>query len=740
LTPALALHKQGEWDGAEALYKEILQSQPRHFDALQLLATIAAQRKHSADALQLFEQALAIDPEHASSHNNRGNALLDLKRHDEALASYDRALAIAPDHADALHNRGSLLLELRRHEDALQAFDRELAVTPERADVHMRRSIVRLLLGDFQRGWPEYEWRWQLAGMSLPRISKPRWAGEPLDGRTILLRWEQGVGDTLQFVRYARLLKRQGARVIVACQQALVPLLQRCEGIDELVVQGTPRPAFDCWTPLLSIPGLLGTDRESIPGECGYLTADPALVARWKARLADHPGFRIAIAWQGYRGHPSDAQRSIPLAFFGQLARVPGVRLISLQRGHGVEQLEEIAGSFEIVQFDDVGTTSDAFMDTAAIIWNVDLVVSCDTSVAHLAGALGVPVWVALPYAPDWRWLLDREDSPWYPSMRLFRQQSSGDWDDVFRRMASALCERLSVEMPRQDERVDRPAATPTRTAAPPTERRGRMLTTGCNVLSRTRHGLMLFNRHDQYIGRSLELYGEFSEDEIILLERFVRPGDTVIDGGANIGTHSIPLARMVGAEGRVLAFEPQRLVFQSLCANVALNSLANVDCRQQALGATLGEIVVPRLDPNVPYNFGGVELGQHVRGERVPVVAIDSLSLPACHLIKLDVEGMEEAVLRGASETIRRHQPVLYVENDRKARSASLIAFIQSLGYRLFWHTPPLYREANYLGNPENVFAEIVSVNMLAVHAASGIAIDDLRPVAGPESRWDDA
>lgn len=504
---ALASHQQGQLDEPEAVYREILQSEPRHFDALRMLATVEAERKHSVVAVELFDQALRINPDHARSLNHRGNALLDLKRHDEALssydhalriepdyaealynrgnalldmkrpadalasydralaidpdyvdvlynrgsalrdlaryeeslASYDRALAVKPDHAEALCNRGNTLLELNRHEEALQSYDRALAITPDSADVHMNRAIAWLTLGDFRRGWPEHEWRWRYAGLSLPEMAKPQWAGEPLTGRTILLHWEQGLGDTIHFVRYARLLQRQGARVVVYCQAPLKRLLQRCEGIDELVAHGEPLPDFDVWTPMLSMHGLLPMDEESIPGECGYVTADPALVAHWKQRLAEFPGFRIAIAWQGNRGHQGDRHRSIPLKFFGQLAKVPRVRLISLQTDAGTEQPAELDGSFEVIRFPDLDTTNGPFMDTAAILRNVDLTICCDTSVLHLAGALGVPVWLAQMYSSDWRWLLDREDSRWYPSLRLFRQKSLGDWDEVFQRMARAV-------------------------------------------------------------------------------------------------------------------------------------------------------------------------------------------------------------------------------------------------------------------------------------------------------------
>jgi len=535
------MHQEGRLDQAEAVYNEILRSMPRHFDALRLLATIAAQRKNSETAVELFDQALKINPDHASTLNNRGNALLDLKRYnealesygralelepdyaeahynrgntmvdlkhheqsqesykralnnrgyalvdlkhhedalksydralkirpdyaealynrgnalhelrrsEEALESYDHALKLEPDHAEALFNRGNALLDLKRYEEALESYGRALKIKPDYAEVHLNRAFVWLLLGDFLRGWPEYEWRWKRMGLregfSLPQISKPRWSGEPLNGRTILLHWEQGLGDTFQFVRYARLFQRQGARVVVVCQKQLAQLFRRCEGIDQLVPQGEPLPDFDFWTPLMSIPGLLRTDQEAIPGECGYLSADPALVARWKTRLEDFPGFRIAIAWQGTPCIQAEGQRPIPLKFFAQLAQVPGVRLINLQKGPGDGQLAELAGLFELIQFEDLDTTNGAFMDTAAIMRSVDLIVSCDTSAVHLAGALGVPAWLAQTFSPDCRWFLDRDDSPWYSSLRLFRQRAQGDWTEVFQRMALALRERIGM-------------------------------------------------------------------------------------------------------------------------------------------------------------------------------------------------------------------------------------------------------------------------------------------------------
>jgi hypothetical protein len=296
-----------------------------------------------------------------------------------------------------------------------------------------------LVAEDYERGWPAYEGRLRIPGF-VPQPNIPRWKGEPLAGRTLMLLAEQGLGDTIHFVRYARALKKQGARIVLACQAALGRLLASAPGVDELYILGSAGelPPCDFCIPLLSVPGALGTTAATIPREVPYLSADPELVARWRADLAGVDGFKIGIAWQGSRSFDLDRWRSIPLAQFAPLARLPGVRLISLQKGFGSEQVAlvdfpvlDIAGRLDEV--------AGPFLDTAAVIRNLDLVVTANTAIAHLAGALGVPVWLALQFSPDWRWLRDRDDSPWYPTMRLFRQTAIGQWSDVFKRIAKAI-------------------------------------------------------------------------------------------------------------------------------------------------------------------------------------------------------------------------------------------------------------------------------------------------------------
>jgi FkbM family methyltransferase len=464
---------------------------------------------------------------------------------------------------------------------------------------------------------------------------------------------------------------------------------------------------------MLSLPALLGQhDVGELPKATAYLQADEQLVRQWREKLAPLGGFKIGIAWQGNPGMDTDRFRSIPLKNFQPLAKISGVRLISLQRGFGTEQLASVGGRMEVHTLgDNVDTTSGPFMDTAAVMKNLDLVITSDTAVAHLAGALGVPVWMALTLVPDWRWFLKREDSPWYPSLRLFRQEQPGEWGVVFRKMAASLLmehQQLAMKSPEEYRLAD----------------------SDLNRLVRGRHGLTLYNTHDKYIGRSLELYGEFSQLEVELFEQIVRPGGVVVEAGANIGVHTVPLARLVGESGRVYAFEPQGVVFQTLCANVALAGLTNVHGHHAAVGETAGEVVIPPLDYRQENNFGGLGLGEFKQGEKVPLLTIDSLNLPACHFLKADVEGMELAVLRGARATIEKFRPLLYVENDRPEKSAPLLQQIRELGYKLYWHRPPLFNPGNYFENPANAFGPVVSMNMLCVHASVKANISGLKEV----------
>jgi tetratricopeptide (TPR) repeat protein len=435
----------GKLDEAVVCYQRALDLEADIAEVRTNLGTALARLHKVDDAVVNFREALRLRPDYAAASFHLGVLFVGQSKWDDAVPVLRHAVRLQPKHPEAYYYLGWALYEQGKVAKAGSCFQQALRLRPDYADVHWAFAFNLLLRGDFEKGWTEYEWRWRLGAASLARFQRPVWDGSSLVGRTILLHAEQGFGDTLQFIRYAAVAKRYGGTVVVECQKPLLPLLRNCPGIDQLLAEGTELPAFDVHAPLLSLPLLLGTSLATIPADIPYLDPDAELQAKWQRELSGFSGFRIGIVWQGSLGYRRDRQRSFPLLHFARLARIEGVTLVSLQRGPGAEQLNACTDSFRVM---DLGSrldeSSGAFMDTAAVMKSLDLVITSDTAIAHLAGALGVPVWLAASFVPDWRWLLQREDSPWYPSMRLFRQSAPGDWDGVFERMAEALSKRLS--------------------------------------------------------------------------------------------------------------------------------------------------------------------------------------------------------------------------------------------------------------------------------------------------------
>lgn len=714
------LHQAGQWAAAEQIYRQVLQANPADANAWCYLGIACHDQDRLDEAVAAYRRAIQLQPNFPIAFNNLGNTLRLQRKLADAVACFDQALRLKPDYVNAHKNKGTALVWEGHLEEALACYGRALEHSPNDADTRKNRGVILLLLGRFDEGWQEYAWRWQTDEVSRPKYPQPLWDGSPLDGKTILLTAEQGLGDTVHFIRYAAVLKEKyNCRVIAACPKPLLRLLKTCPGIDTLIAQDQTPPAFDVYASLLDVPGVLRDHPDSFPRQIPYLSADEDLVRQWNAHFQAYGGYKIGLVWQGNPKHQADRMRSMPLAEFGPLGKLKGIQLFSLQKGAGSEQLDTLGGVLDVVPLGArLDETTGAFMDTVAVLRNLDLLITTDTAIAHVAGALGVQTWVALSHVPDWRWLLERRDSPWYPTLRLFRQPSVGDWPGVVQQMVDQLLQLSPRIQRRQAEDY-------------------RLATAGPNRLVRTRHGLMVYNRHDTYIGRSLELYGEFSEGESELFRQVVRPGQIVVDAGANIGVHTLLLSRQVGDPGLVYAFEPQRAIHEILCGNVALSGRKNVRCRCEALGDAAGEICVPAMNYDSEANFGGLALGGRQPGEKVPVVTIDSLQLPRCDLLKVDVEGMELPVLRGAADTIRKFHPILYVENDRLESSPALIAHLLALDYKLYWHLPPLYHPGNYFGNPVNVFGSIVSSNMLCVHSSVKSSISGLAPIENPEEHW---
>ncbi len=397
------------------------------------------------EALDDYDRAIALRPDYADAYNNKGNALLELKRPDEALQCYDRALELKPDHPEAHSNRGHRLRLLKRLEQAVECYDKAITFKPDFVEAYWDKATSMLLMGNLEQGLSLYEWRKKRAEPAGFRMfPQPEWTGkERLEGRTLFVHAEQGLGDTIQFCRYARIAREKGAKVVFAVQDPLMRLLESLgPEIDLIPLTGVP-DTFDCHIAMMSLPLALGTTLETCPATVPYLHAEPEKVAKWRARIGSE-GFRIGICWQGNKQAEVDAGRSFPLRHFENLAKIPNVRLISLQKNDGVEQLADLPPGMTVETLgDDFDAGPDAFVDTAAAMECLDLVITSDTAVAHLAGALGRPAWIALKYVPDWRWLLDRRDSPWYPTMRLFRQQAPGDWHSIFAAIETELADPL---------------------------------------------------------------------------------------------------------------------------------------------------------------------------------------------------------------------------------------------------------------------------------------------------------
>jgi tetratricopeptide (TPR) repeat protein len=422
--------QQGRFAEALALYERAIALKPNMPEPWINMGALLLQLQRLDEAEKALATAFRLAPKDEATQLNLGNLRLEQDRLDEAAALYETVLAGNPPHAAAKLNLGRALKELGRPAEALRHYREAEALAPQNPTIQWNLGVCRLLLGDWLRGWQGFEARFNAEAVALLAIEGPRWTGGPLGG-TLLIHAEQGLGDTIQFVRFATLARAQGVgRILLACQEPLVELLRGVAGIDELVPLGGPLPAFDAQIPLMSLGAALKVTGAAIP-PAPYLTADPARVRAWAGRLG--PGFKVGLVWQGHRLHRNDRNRSLPVAALQPLLALDGVRWFSLQKEPVAADLAALPGITDLAD----GLTS--FAETAAAVMALDLVIAVDTAVAHLAGALGKPVWLALPHAPDWRWLMGRADSPWYGSARLYRQVARGAWAGPVAAMAVAL-------------------------------------------------------------------------------------------------------------------------------------------------------------------------------------------------------------------------------------------------------------------------------------------------------------
>lgn len=444
LHQVIEYHAAGQLEQAHNLCLEILSQVPDQPDAIHFLGVIADSRGDYEFAKEYIGKAIKLMPDNPACYTNLGNVFQRQEEYSTALKYYQKALHLDSRNKMALNNIGAVYMKTGKLEQAISHLSSALNMDPDYVDAHWNLSLSLLLNGEIEQGFKEYEWRWKRTDISKRDIDdKTLWKGEPLNGKTILVYEEQGLGDAFQFVRYLPMLKDDGARIILEVSQPLMRLFSKLDCVDKLWVKSIRESTkdidrFDFHIPILGLPSIHKSSIETIPLNVPYLTVHPAIVSSWGNWMMDVKGFRVGIVWAGNPNHKNDHNRSCLLSRFKELSDLPGVELISLQKEKydkwtDVEPLSVVA--------QDMSEDLDDFTDTAAAIENLDLIISVDTAVVHLAGALGKKVWVLLPFLPDWRWMLDRTDSPWYPSMRLFRQKSRGDWSSVFKELKKELQE-----------------------------------------------------------------------------------------------------------------------------------------------------------------------------------------------------------------------------------------------------------------------------------------------------------
>jgi FkbM family methyltransferase len=655
--------------------------------------TLQRQDKLEA-AVDAYKVSVALKPDEVLTLNNLGTALHCLDRSDEAEAAFREALRINPEFSMALYNLGNVLKDTLRFEEAMKCYERAIELRPDYADAHLNYGCVLLQHREWQRGWAEYEWRWKVPDLiPLAQVEIPRWTGEPIKGKRVLVLAEQGNGDSLQFARYLPLLRKLGAEVYMRCPKEVSPLISRVPEADvHIVHESIPLPPFDYHAPLMSLPALLHDSYAEIPAK-PYLVTEPRRRAYFASKLGARKSgkLRIGIVWGGNPDQMDDHHRSAPLDQLQELWDMPDIRWIALQKGGHLPELLE--GSYPI---EDWSTELETFDDTAALMQELDGVVSVCSSPLHLAGALGVRSVGMLCWASDWRWQRETSETPWYPSVTLVRQPQRNDWKSIASQVKAIVGEWKAPAAKRTKKVVveTKPPAT---------------------VRAITTEGKLDLFLNDLFMTPTLLTHGEYCQGEILLLTRFLKPGATIVEAGGNIGAHTLPLSKIVGPQGHIHSFEPQYEANIILRSNVELENLKNVTVHDAALSDAVQPLYMERPSYSSIWNTGGLAVHYEL-GEKIESVTIDSLKLEKCDLIKLDVEGHERKALLGARETIEKFKPILFIEDDRVEEGVELRKLMLSMGYRCYRHRATLANCTLIPLEQRHNLGTYVSVSVLAL------------------------
>jgi tetratricopeptide (TPR) repeat protein len=698
-------------------FERVLALKPNDPHALSNLVACDVELGHLDIAERNARDALARDRQNSSAMVDLGIVLCEQARYSDAVAEFERADAIGFESGDARDesvNYAICLLRAGRVRQANSVMEAKLRHFPSAA-LHAHYGLALLAAGRMREGWGQYEFRWLQDPMlsSRPKFNVPVWTGQELQGKTILLCSEQGYGDFFQFIRYAASVKALGASVLLKVREELRELAARAPGVDRVVPNDEPLPPFDFYINLLSIPRNFGTDLDSIPTEVPYLHTDPLRVARWQNLIRRDGPLNVGLVWAGSTTHVGDRFRSLSLRALAPLRKIKGVRFHSLQKGPAAAELITDRGFDPIV---DLGPELATFADTAAAIDQLDLIISVDTSVVHLAGALAKPVWTLVAIPSDWRWLEEREDSPWYPTMRLFRQREPGAWDDVLGRLRTAL---------EREVNNDDVKAAPTRFFFPQAIPEKPIVNAGwserldlCRV-AETRAGIMMYMPEDLVTGQAIELYGECLQAQFEVLERLLKPGMTVLEVDAGIGAHSVPLASMLGNDGHLFLYEDDCYARQILRENLKANVISNATVMRRSLSGVRRDDSRSEAAPPLP---GSVELQTET---------IDDLRLKRLDWLKIGERTDAAHVLQGACDTIRRLHPGVFIVVPGPLALLALGSVLKKFGYTSWRVETPLFNPANFNKRDVDVFEGRKSLALVASPGGSQPAIQGCERLA---------
>jgi len=720
---ATILQRLKRYPDAIAGYERVLEIAPDHAQAAAGIARCKIDEREYAGAEDWMRRAIALSAESPQFWINLAVAIAGQERYAESLEALEQAGQLESAQGAppiSMIDTGFALVLTGRYREAFDLFTKGLPVLPD-PRAHGYYAFLLLTLGHLREGWAQYEFRWMLEQYlpKRPDFGGPPWAGQDLAGKTILLLDEQGAGDIIHFARFATALKAMGATVLLRVRPEIAQLAKGFAGIDRVFSPPTAPPPFDYHIHLMSIPHVLGTDLASIPAETPYVAVDPARSRHWAGRI-EGSGLKIGLAWAGNPNYPRDKFRSIALEHLSDLWDVQGVRYYSLQKPLKDGELGKFPTRTTMV---DVGSELTDFADTAAVIAELDLVICVDTAIAHLAGALGKPVWLLLPEIGDFRWLEGREDSPWYPTMRLFRQRRIGEWDEVLARVKAAMEDAVRTgslswqsESPRAPAVAAKSAkdisATLLEWTLPPESQRIARVT-------ETRYGIVQYLPDAGRPARSIAWYGEFLQRELEFLSRLLRPGAHALEAGSGVGEHAIALAKMVEAQGHVLVYEARPVVRQILRQNLDANRVAGIVTLMRR------DLAGPRDAPEETGEAtSGIADAKPAPDSETAVDTVDSLLLDRLDLLKVRSEAAADDILDGASETLWRLRPALFISPRDETALLPLAKRIKEFGYRCWRLETPYFHPGNFNRRDTDIFDGATALALLALPEEADVSI----------------